>query len=89
MEVAFWFFSTDAIHSLAFSVGLECNSQNKDVNSVEKEVNCETWIKCEITNNHYGDCTIVAVAEVIIMIPCARRLRRVRSNTSGQRRWKR
>ncbi|KAL5231136.1 hypothetical protein ABZP36_029912 [Zizania latifolia] len=67
--------------------GLQCNSQNNDLNSVDKqEANTETWIECEITNNQNGDCS---TSDITHHDSWSRKLRRVRSSTSGQRRRKR
>ncbi|KAG8043239.1 hypothetical protein GUJ93_ZPchr0113g33323 [Zizania palustris] len=67
--------------------GLECNSQSHNLNSIdEQEANIETQIECEITNNQNGDCS---TSDITHHDSWSRRLRRVRSSTSGQRRQKR
>ncbi|KAF0892807.1 hypothetical protein E2562_017763 [Oryza meyeriana var. granulata] len=69
--------------------GVESNNQNNDndVNFIHKqETNTETRIECEMTNNQNEDCSTSDIAH---HGSWSRRLRRVRSNTSGQRRRKR
>jgi hypothetical protein len=57
---------------------LKC-SQNNDVNN-------ETQLACEMANNQNGDCS---TSDITRDDSLSRRLRRVRSSTSGQRRRKR
>ncbi|XP_062205105.1 uncharacterized protein LOC133907098 [Phragmites australis] len=73
-------------HILPGVAELKC-SQNNDVSSVNKQgVNNETPVECEMTNNHNGDCS---TSDITRDDSSSRRLRRVRSSTSGQRRRKR
>uniref|UniRef100_A0A0D9XJ75 CTLH domain-containing protein n=2 Tax=Leersia perrieri TaxID=77586 RepID=A0A0D9XJ75_9ORYZ len=66
---------------------LERNNQNNDLNFVGKqEANGEVQIGSEMTNNLNGDCSTSDIAH---HDSWSRRLRRVRSSTSGQRRRKR
>ncbi|KAL6883369.1 hypothetical protein ACP4OV_010783 [Aristida adscensionis] len=65
---------------------LKCN-QNNGVSFVKKQGDHdETRLDCEMTNNQNGDCS---TSDVNHHDSWSRRLRRVRSSTSGQRRRKR
>ncbi|XP_006662311.3 uncharacterized protein LOC102722149 [Oryza brachyantha] len=67
--------------------GWESNNQKNDVNSIDKqESNTETRTEFEMTTNQNGDCSTSDMAN---HDSWSRRLRRVRSSTSGQRRRKR
>ncbi|OEL21481.1 hypothetical protein BAE44_0017501 [Dichanthelium oligosanthes] len=65
-------------HGLPGTANLKC-SQNNDVNN-------ETQLECEMANNQNGDCS---TSDITRDDSWSRRLRRVRSSTSGQRRRKR
>ncbi|RCV42863.1 hypothetical protein SETIT_9G249500v2 [Setaria italica] len=65
-------------HVLPGTADLKC-SQNNYVNN-------ETQLECEMTNNQNGDCS---TSDITRDDSWSRRLRRVRSSTSGQRRRKR
>uniref|UniRef100_A0A0E0M757 CTLH domain-containing protein n=1 Tax=Oryza punctata TaxID=4537 RepID=A0A0E0M757_ORYPU len=67
--------------------GLESNNQSNDVNFVDKqEGSTETRIDFEMTNNQNGNCS---TSDTSHHDSWSRRLRRVRSSASGQRRRKR
>jgi hypothetical protein len=65
-------------HVLPGTAELECKQNNN--------VNNETQLECEMANNQNGDCS---TSDIIRDDSWSRRLRRVRSSTSGQRRRKR
>ncbi|CAL4924708.1 unnamed protein product [Urochloa decumbens] len=65
-------------HILHGTADLKC-SQNNDFNN-------ETQLECEMANNQNGDCS---TSDITRDDSWSRRLRRVRSSTSGQRRRKR
>nr|AAM01079.1 Hypothetical protein [Oryza sativa Japonica Group] len=67
--------------------GLQSNNQSNDVNFVDKqEDSTETRIDFEMTNNQNGNCS---TSDTSHHDSWSRRLRRVRSSASGQRRRKR